>query len=123
MKRWAGWWLLGVAALHTAGGITRFKDDLAAMAQAGLVNTVRLGSEHFGAYFFLLWGFICVVLAFAVNELERLGISPFPRTVAYSLAVFTVVSIAVAPSSGFWTLIPPSIALILRSHKKTVVTD
>jgi hypothetical protein len=117
-KRWIGRWLLGVATIHTIFGVVVFWDAVTDIVGAGLIYTIKLHSPHFGGYFFLSWGFLCYVLAFAVDELEKRQVKPFPQTVAYSLAVFTVISIAISPASGFWTLIPPSLGALMKCWKR-----
>ena len=115
-----GRWLIAVACVHNFGSLTWTWKDAVGIYNNGIFNTVFLGSEYFEAYFFWLWGFLCLLFGFAVDVIEKHKISPFPKTITYTLVAFTIFTVIISPASGFWSLIPPAIWMIRLSHKKRI---
>lgn len=115
-RAWIGYWLLGVAALHTVVGALMFHADLFAIVRDGVWDTVGEDPRRAGVVFFLLVGLWFVLQGLAVTALERSGDLPALRQQGYGLLVVSLVSVVLMPSSGFW-LFAPAIWTLLRSRR------
>jgi hypothetical protein len=114
MKRWIGRWLMGVAVLHTVVGILLFTDTLRGIFSDGFLNS--LGDDpvrYFCAWFFLS-GFSLFVLGLLADWVESNSNRPLPSSLGWGLLAISTIGLSLMPVSGFWLLLPPSIALITR---------
>ncbi len=112
-RHWIGHWMMLVAAIHTVFGLVVFNADLLAMLRLGFLDTVGQDSRRAAVVFFMLFGFLLAVLAYATTALERIGQRAALRRMGWSLLLLCAVAVFLMPSSGFW-LMGPALWAMLR---------
>lgn len=112
--RWAGRWLMGVAIIHTVFGIAAFGTALRTMAGIGLWNSVGEDPMRGAVAWFMLFGFLLFITGIDVDGHERHGRSC--QGTGWGLLVMSVIGIVLMPVSGFWLVLPASMALIARGR-------
>lgn len=113
-RPWKGRWLLAVALLHTAVAAILFAPQWRALWQRGVFNAVA-GDVHMGnAIWFLLFGAVLALLAWEVTALERSQPPAALRPMGWCLLALVAAGLVLMPVSGFWLVLPPALALLVR---------
>lgn len=116
MKRWIGYWLMGVAVLHTVYAVVGYGDVLRSIAARGVVDTVGADPLSGAVAWFVLFGVLLFACGLAVAALEKAEAS-VPRSLGGCMLALTVLGVALMPASGFWLAFPPAIALLARGRR------
>ena len=111
---WIGYWLLGIAALHTIYAGIFFGPIYADIVQRGIINTVGQDPLTGAAVWFAIFGVMMAMLAAAITPMERSGQHQGLRNVGLVLLLLCVAGVALMPASGFWLGFPAAIALIVK---------
>ena len=114
MKRFAGRWLLGVAAVHTAFAIVVFRSVLADIFRAGFVGAIGKDPMRGAVAWFVLFGGAMAVAALCIDALEARG-EPL-RGVGLATLALIALGIIWMPASGFWLALP-AVVVMLRSRR------
>lgn len=114
MKHWIGRWLIAVSVIHTVFAIAVFGSDLASIIQRGVFDTVGNDPQANAVVWFVLFGVILFICGLAVSALERSSSQPLPRSLGWSLLALVALGVILMPASGFWLVIPPAVAILLR---------
>ncbi len=117
MRRWIGRWLMAVGALHTLVGLVAFAAPLRGLVDAGVVNA--LGSRdplRNLAFWFLFGGLMTALVGYLADWIERTAGGRLPATLGWVLLVTAVLGVVLAPASGFWLVLPPAVAILLRAR-------
>ena len=112
MKRWIGRWLMVVAIIHTVVGVVIGADSLGGMLSDGIINSVGEDMGRCAIAWFLLCGFSLFVMGFFVDWVEVNSNKVLPSGLGWGLLVIIIIGITLFPISGFYLILPPSIALI-----------
>lgn len=113
-RPWKGRWLLAVALLHTGVAAVLFAPEWRALWQRGVFNAVA-GDVHIGkATWFLLFGAVLALLAWEVTALERSQPRAALRPMGGWLLALVAVGLVLMPASGFWLVLPPALAMLVR---------
>lgn len=115
MKRWIGPWLIGVSVLHTLFAIVVFHRPYSALIDRGFVNAVGSDPMTGAVVWFFLFGIALFLCGVAVYALERASV-PTPKLLGWGLLVLAVLGVTLMPASGFWLVLPPAIAIVLRKQ-------
>lgn len=115
MKQWIGRWLVGVSVLHTLFAIVAFRGVYSALFDRGFVNAVGSDPISSAAVWFFLFGPALFLCGIAVSALERSS-QPLPKLLGWGLLLLAVLGIALMPASGFWLVLPPAVAILLRKQ-------
>lgn len=111
---WIGYWLMGVAALHTAFAGLVFAKVLLTIVQRGVFNSVGEDPLMGAVTWFVLFGLCLALLALAVTALERSGQAEVLRKLGLGLLLLCALGLVLMPASGFWLAIPPALAMLRR---------
>jgi Family of unknown function (DUF6463) len=114
MKRWIGKWIIGVSVLHTAFAGIMFSSGLVSIAKKGFFNAVSNDPAIAAVAWFVLFGAVLFVCGLAILALEQTSSTPIPKSIGWSLFVMTAAGILLMPASGFWLLIPPALAILMK---------
>jgi Family of unknown function (DUF6463) len=112
-RRWIGRWILVVGVLHALLGFGIYIDSVAAVVREGLWNTVNgtvQGRPE--AFWFIAAGFLLMLLGALTSWIEA-RLEP-PRFLGWTLLAFAAVGIVMMPVSGFWLLLPPGVAFLMK---------
>ena len=115
-RAWAGPWLMGVAAVHTAFAAVVFAQPLQTLFERGVWNSVGQDPMLGAVVWFVLFGLVLALLGGAVSALERAGaqgLAPLRRLGAGLLAM-VLLGIVLMPASGFWLALVPALWLCAR---------
>jgi Family of unknown function (DUF6463) len=115
MKHWIGKWLIGVSVLHTAFAAIVFGNVLISIATQGFFNTVGKDPTIAAAVWFVLFGAVVFISGLAISGLEQTSSAPVPKSIGWSLLALSVVGIVLMPASGFWLVIPPAVAILIKA--------
>lgn len=116
---WIGYWLMGVAALHTAFAGLVFAKVLLTIVQRGVFNSVGDDPLMGAVTWFVLFGLCLALLALAVTALERSGQAQVLRKLGLGLLLLCALGVVLMPASGFWLAIPPALAMLWRRATST----
>lgn len=111
-SRWIGRWIVVVSVLHTAFGAIVFSGDLGQMALAGLWDSIGADARAGAVAWFMLSGFFMAALGLAVDALESSANHGNLRATGIVTLLTTIVGIVLMPASGFWLLLPPTVAML-----------
>ena len=115
-KVWVGYWLLGIAVLHTIYAGVFFGPVYADIVQRGIINAVGQDPITGAAVWFAIFGVMMAMLAAAVVPMERSGQHQGLRNVGLGLLLLCVAGVALMPASGFWLGFPAAIALMMKAQ-------
>jgi hypothetical protein len=115
-RRWIGRWLLAVGILHTLLGLGIYIFSVVAIVREGLWNTVDAVPGRPLAVWFLCAGLQVILLGALTNWIETQG--PLPRFLGWTLLAFAALGSVLMPVSGFWLLLPPAVAILVRSRPR-----
>ncbi len=117
-RAWIGKWLAAVGALHFAAGFLIYSTAWTEIFSNGAVASVDDHSRSATAFWFAALGPAVMMFGALVDWVERSG-QALPRWLGPALALFSIALILPMPVTGAWLLLPPSIALILRSRRRS----
>ena len=115
-KVWIGYWLLGIAVLHTIYAGVFFGPIYADVVRRGIINTVGRDPMIGAAVWFAIFGVMMAMLAAAVVPMERSGQHQGLRNVGLGLLLLCVAGVALMPASGFWLGFPAALALMYKRN-------
>ncbi|MDD2178617.1 DUF6463 family protein [Acidovorax sp. D2M1] len=110
---WKGLWLMAVAVVHTIFAAVVFEPQLREIARRGVFNSVGTDPMAGAVAWFVLFGGVFALLGWAILRIER-SAAPDPvslRGLGVGLLALTLLGIVLMPSSGFWLVLPPALAL------------
>lgn len=110
--RWIGRWILVVGVLHALLGFGIYIFSVIAVVREGLWDTVSLVQGRPLAFWFIAAGFLVALVGALTNWIE-VRMEP-PRFLGWTLLGFAVAGIVMMPVSGFWLLLPPAVALVMK---------
>lgn len=113
-RPWKGRWLLAVALLHTLAAAVLFAPQWQILWQRGVFNAVADDMDLGAAVWFLLFGAVLALLAWEVTALERSQPAVALRPMGWCLLALVLAGVVLMPVSGFWLVLPPALALLLR---------
>lgn len=106
-----GWCLVAIGIVHTTFGLIVGWASIADGVRAGFVGAWDNPSERGMLFWFLAFGFLCMLTGAAAAQVERTG-APLSWPFIAGLALLTVAGVTAMPASGFWlALIPVGVAL------------
>ncbi|MFQ6608241.1 MAG: DUF6463 family protein [Fidelibacterota bacterium] len=119
MKRWIGRWFMVVAIGHTIFGIFGFgvvhvADSLPGIISDGVINSIGEDPGRWGIFWFLFFGFLLFVLGLLIDWAEVNSKVALPSSLGWYLLVITILGTTMIPVSGFYLVLPPSVAIIKR---------
>ncbi len=114
MKRWIGRWLIAVSILHVIFAIVVFRKVFAPVVERGLVNAVGADPLTQLAVWFILFGAVLFLCGVSIDALERASSNHVPKLIGWSLLGLGAIGAALLPMSGFWLVLPPAIAVLVR---------
>jgi hypothetical protein len=118
---WIGRWLMAVSLIHCAFGVFVFRQHLLRIAQTGWLGGVE-GDAMLGAVtWFMLFSTPLMVAGLAIHALERQG-AALPRSLAWWLLGTAALGVALMPASGFYLVLPPAVAVLLRARRNAHLT-
>lgn len=117
MKRWIGRWIIGVATIHTIFAVIVFNETWKNILNKGVFNSVGDDPVIGAPVWFLLWGFLCYVLGFLTDELEKRDVM-LPKSFGWGLLTSTIFGLVLMPMSGLWLLLLPSVSVIKGGGSK-----
>ena len=121
MKHWIGRWLIGVAIIHTVFAVGESGRVLASIAKRGLFNTVGTDPLTGAVVWLVLFGVLLFVCGLAVSALERASSGMLPKSIGWSLLVLGVLGVVLMPTSGFWLVLLPAVAVLAsKSNAKAL---
>ena len=113
-RPWKGRWLLAVALLHTLAAAVMFTPQWQILWQRGVFNAVADDMPLGAAVWFLLFGAVLALLAWEVTALESSQPAVALRPMGWCLLALVLAGVVLMPVSGFWLVLPPALALLLR---------
>jgi hypothetical protein len=118
MSRWIGRYLVAVGLVHAGMGAITYRDAIEAAARAGFWNALATSPDSAVAFWFLVSGLLTVMLGGLADAFEALQIR-FPRWFGFGLLLLMVTGILLSPVSGFWLLLPPTVATLGRRFNRS----
>lgn len=104
------WWVVATGAALTAGHSTAtsyfFLPVLADIAAACLWSAVDMDPTRNLAFWFLLSGFLMMLLGYVTDWMEARTPGSLPPALGWALLALLVTGGVTMPVSGFWLLIP-----------------
>jgi hypothetical protein len=113
---WIGRWLMAVSVIHCAFGVFVFRQHLLQIAQTGWLGGVGRDAMLSAATWFMLFSAPLMLAGLAIHTLERQG-AGLPRALAWWLLGTAAIGVALMPASGFYLVLPPAIAILLRARR------
>jgi hypothetical protein len=92
-----------------------FRGVYSALFDRGFINALDGDPLSSAAVWFFLFGPALFLFGIAVSALERLS-QPLPKLLGWGLLLLAVLGIALMPASGFWLVLPPAVAILLRKQ-------
>ncbi len=111
MRRFAGRWLLGVSAVHTAFALVTFRSTLTGIVRAGFADAIGDDPMRGAVAWFVLFGGVLAVAGLAIDALEARD-APL-RAVGLATLALVALGVVWMPVSGFWLALP-AVVLMLR---------
>ncbi len=123
MKLWkfSGLFLVITGIIHTVVGLIMAKDIYLAMLRDRLYNSVGEDYSRNTAFWFLLFGFLLILLGQTMQYYIKKEQKPSPLFLGYWLLAIGVVGCFIMPASGFWLVLPQSMIIILAKRKEIAV--
>ena len=111
-----GTYLLAIGALHQSIGVFAgvgwiaqpgfgMRKPLIEIAQAGVLNAVEPDGARIALVWFLLFGFVLLILGSLVRWCEVRSLA-LPRSLAVHLTLLSLLGVVLMPASGFWLCLP-----------------
>jgi len=111
-----GTYLLAIGALHQIVGVCAgvgwiaqpgvgARAPLIEIVQGGVLGAVEPDGARISLVWFLLFGFVLLILGSLVRWLE-MRFLPLPRSLAVHVMFLSVLGVVLMPASGFWLCLP-----------------
>ncbi len=113
---WIGRWLMAVSVIHFVFGLLVFRHQTAQIAQVGWGGGVARDPMLGAVTWFMLFSAPLMGAGITTHALERHG-APLPRTLAWWLLGTAALGVALMPASGFYLVVPPALAILLRARR------
>lgn len=114
MLKGCAWYLLFMAALHTAVGLILDFDSLGAMLRDGVGTIDQPHEDRLAALWFMFSGALMFILAgFAFWSLREAG--ALPTFLGPIFLIMGLVGGYIIPDSGLWLYIPIGLFLLVRN--------
>ncbi len=113
MTRWIGRWMMVVGVVHCLFGFVFLGGYLSPILAEGVFNTVNGQPERELVVWFLVTGFLLILLGLMIDRSEARGVG-WPAALAWGFAALTLAILVIMPISGGWLLVPAAIGLIVR---------
>jgi hypothetical protein len=113
---------MAVAVIHCAFGVFVFRQHLLHIAQTGWLGGVEGDAMLSAVTWFMLFSPPLMVAGLAVHAMERQG-AALPRALAWWLLGTAAIGVALMPASGFYLVLPPAIAILLRARRNAHFTN
>lgn len=121
MRVWIGKYIAGVGIVHSVLGLVAFRTTFTNLIGDGLVNTVNGQPEREFAFWFVVTGFVLVLLGAVIDRYERGGHS-LPGFLGWALGTLALAGVLIMPISGWWLFFIPALALSRQSsHHRSAV--
>lgn len=108
-------WLRGLAVLHLAVGLLAYREPLLAWVQAGVLNGVEPHWDRVAAFWFMLSGWLLLMLGGLAAGFERQA-RPLPPTFLWNWLALGLLGTLAMPLSGF-PLVTLAAGLALRGQR------
>ncbi len=115
MKAWIGKTLFGIGVIHSLFGFVFMRSTLAVLWSEGFLNTVNGQPRREAVFWFLITGFLFLIIGALVDHLEKSGFG-IPTFLAWSFLALTVIGVVVMPISGIWLFVLPVIGMFVRAR-------
>ena len=114
IKRHMGVVLMITGSLHTAIGFLIYAQELQLMVANGWWNTVGDKTVATAAFWFMVTGFLLILLGHTADWLmKKQGIAP-PVTFGWTLLLVCLAGAIAMPVSGFWLVLPQAWILLRK---------
>ncbi len=113
MKNWIGKSIIIIGIIHSVFGLVMFRSTLSEIINEGVFNTVNGQIMREFTFWFIVFGFLAIILGCLVDWCESQEIK-IPNFLGWGLLVLTLLIVVIMPISGGWLFFIPSIGLILR---------
>jgi hypothetical protein len=113
---WIGKWLFAVGVIHSSFGFVFMRGTIAVLWSERMWNTVNGQPRREAVFWFLLTGFLLLIVGVLIDVLEKRRLV-IPRFVVWCFAFLAVLGAAVMPISGIWLLIPPVVGMFFQRSK------
>lgn len=117
MQIWIGRWLVAVAIVHTGFAVFVFAPELGEIARRGFFGGVEADMRLAAVTWFVLSGALLFIVGLAVSALERSNPAQLPASVGWSLLALALLGIALMPASGFYFVLVPAVAVVLKGRR------
>jgi hypothetical protein len=112
---------MAVSVIHGAFGARVFSPHLLHIAQTGWLGGVARDAMLSAVTWFMLFSAPLMVAGLAIHALERQG-AALPRSLAWWLLGTAALGVALMPASGFYLVLPPAVAILLRARRNANFT-
>jgi uncharacterized protein with PQ loop repeat len=102
--------LILTGVIHTIVGLLIGYPYLLEMWQAGLWNSVDPHMSRVAIFWFLLFGFLLMMVGQVISTTTR----PVPKVFGWSLLAMSALGALMMPISGFWLVIPQALYLLWK---------
>lgn len=94
------------------------------VARAGIVDSIGSDFARMTWFWFVMSGFLLLVLGGFAHEVERRG-DTLPASLGWQIAMLSVAGIIFIPASGFWLLIPQGWWIVhkARQHRTSPIAS
>jgi len=107
------WYLLFMAALHSAVGVILHFNPLVAVILDGAGTVAHPHLDRLAILWFMFSGALMFVIAFfALWSVKQTG--TMPRFLGYTFLIFGIGGGLILPVSGFWLYIPVGLTLLFH---------
>jgi hypothetical protein len=125
-----GTYLLAIGALHQVVGLCAgvgwiaqpgvdARAPLIEIIQGGVLGAVEPDSARIALVWFLLFGFMLLMLGSLVRWLE-MRVLPLPRSLAVHVLLLSVLGVVLMPASGFWLCLPVAFRLFRYAARSNI---
>lgn len=118
MKAWkiSGWYLFAMGIVHVLFGIVQFRDELADILKAGIINSVSDQMDLNAAFWFIFTGFLLIYMGLQWQKQIDRNNEPLSLNTALGMTAITVAGVLIVPMSGFWLLLPLCIIMLHSAY-------
>jgi len=116
-RRWIGRWIAIIGLIHFVLGFFIYQEAWAQIAGRGIVASVRDYDRSATAFWFAAFAPPTMIIGGLVDHFEKLG-DQLPSWLGWGMAALVVALIVPMPMTGAWLLVPPTLALLVRSRRR-----
>jgi hypothetical protein len=110
---------MAVSAIHFAFGLWAFRGPLQHIVQSGWLGGIERDATLAAVTWFMLFSPPLWMAGQAIHALERQR-APLPVSLAWWLLGTAALGVALMPASGFYLVLPPAAAILLRARQRKV---